>query len=828
MKLTYYCPGLSGPVRLLFVIVFFCTLSIAKAQTSGTTTFTWPKESRIQTQQELFTRSHTEVSLDIPLPGNPVQFSIQSKSFIKQADGTSDRSYQTFSGRNNQDHPVFGYFDGDQIYLSYFQNGEIITISPGKEPDHYTIGSSKDLEAMGAIQCAVNNTPDVEVRRGGSSVPCQTQSYSSLTYNLFVVCTGEWGQELGSISAARQAIMNNVNALNALYTGEMNISFNLVMDDDFIYTDPDSDPFDPAGVNRAEQARQFFVDSVNVSAFDIGHVLHYMDVPSGYISGSGVAYLPASCSAFYKGGGWTGTSSPGNTGFNLKIFGHEIGHQLGAHHTFYGSEGNCTARQRSNGHGFEPGSGSSLMSYEGNCGSHNLDGPRSPFLYFNTHSVNQILNRINGQSGCGTKLGNSTILPVTLPADFSIPKNTPFDLIATSPNNALSYTWEQYDTDGEVADDVRCHPINAGQYTTTPLYRSYAPSAEGRHRSFPSKDVQMSGSIEKGEVYATKARDITMRLTTRSGGNIQCEEMTVTVRDDPAFKILSPVQDDMIALSKSATRAAQNLTVLWETGDTETNGFTHVDIYYSLDGGQTYPYLLAEEVPNDGEHEVRPPEIDTDMARLKIVLTDGAERMAIYNQNQGNFTVGFSVTPLEIEQFDGAVFGNHHRLSWKLNNTGIPIQTVNMEYSYDGIHFTPVKVDGYELLNSESQWKSAYESYFTEGIKTFYRLAVHNIQNKITYSRVVSLNNETESAEFLHVYPNPVSTADLHLTFQKHLRPDADLSVWSINGKPLQKIHIHGRSKSLKIPFTYPAGVYVLKVTNGQEVYRHKVIVQNN
>ncbi len=645
-----------------------------------------------------------------------------------------------------------------------------------------------------------------------------------MTFELFVACTGEWGQKLGSKLAARQAIVNHVTELNALYTAELNIYFNLTTENQFLYTSPSLDPFNPGTGGLADQARNFFNDKVTTS-FDIGHVFHYLGT-SGGLSASGVAYLNSSCLENFKGGGWTGTNSPGSVNFNMQVFGHEIAHQMGADHSFYGMKGNCTAGQRSEGSGFEPGAGSTIMSYQNQCGSDNLDGPQSSTLYFNTHSVSQILQRVNDQSSCGSRTGRGANLSIEIPGGFSIPKNTAFDLTATGGNSAYSYIWEQYDSDNTSPSETQANPINAGNYTKTPMYRSYDPSPDGNHRSFPSKEVQASGITNRGEVYANVARNITMRHMTRSGGNIRCDEMTVTVRNAPAFEIESPLKDDLIALSKSPTRASDKITVLWETGGTEINGFPNIDIWYSVDGGQSFPYLLAGDVPNNGEYRVRPPEIDTDKARLRIMLSDGTGRMAIYHENRGNFTVSFSITPIEIVEFNGTVKDDHHALSWVINNTGEYIRAVHLEYSYDGITFNSIALPDFESLNAETQWIDNYQSYFVDGLKTYYRLSIENGMSKKTYSSIVALRNEKTDDQFVNIHPNPVVYKEAQMELQNYLQPDARISVRSISGQQLWETRSMPKSKNISIPFSFPNGVYIVQVDNGNEIYHKKVVVQ--
>lgn len=810
----------------IFIILFLLVAAMGlDAQNPARNSFLWPESARNQARQDLFTRSKGRALLEIPAPGTPIQFYISPNSYIRSGQFVDGDIYQSFSGRDSIGDPVFGYYYRAQIRLSYYKNGQVITVAPvSTEKELYTITSTADPEALGEIICDAEEIPGLKVRNGGRSVHCQTQNFSTRTFELFVACTGEWGAKLGSLSAVRNAINAHVTELNALYDGELNVYFNLITEDEFLYTDKNTDPFNTNASSLANEARNFFATYVT-TPFDIGHVFHYLG-PSSGTRGSGVAYVNSICNDFYKGGGWTGTSSPGNVDFNMQIFGHEIGHQMGADHSFYGNKGNCSGNQRSKGSGFEPGAGSTLMSYEAQCGTDNLDGPRSSTLYLNTHSVSQILSTINSQSSCGSKMGRGNHLSIQIPRNFSVPKHTAFDLIATGGNSAQSYIWEQYDTDSQVPSDAKASPLNAGKYTTTPMYRSYDPSPGGNHRSFPSKDVQSTGKPKRGEVYADVARDITMRLMTRSGGSIRCDEMTVTVRDAPPFKIESPLKNDLIALAKSTTRASDKMAVRWETGDTENNGFPTIDIWYSLDGGKTYPYLLADNVPNDGEHLVRPPEVNTDQARLKIELSDGTGRMSIYHENQGNFSVAFSILPIEIAEFNGRVNEDHHTLSWVLNNTGEYIRAVNLEYSYDGITFNPVALPDFEQLNTESQWIDEYQSYFIGGLKTYYRLAIENGAERKTYSSIVALRNERAADRFVDIHPNPVVSQEAQLVLQNYLQPNARISIRSISGQKMWETRSIPHTKNLSIPFSFPNGVYIVEVDNGNEIFHEKVIVQ--
>lgn len=822
--------GLTPPLmqrgKYLFIcLLFLVTGTDLNAQRAINQNFSWPESDRAEVQQDLFTRSVDHAILQIPIPGEQLEYKVKTNPYIKTISSANNPNFQTFSGRDSVNQPVFGYFNEEGVHLSIYKNGAIISISPLRnKSDAYIMTSTSDPESVGDFICGTEDLPEIGVRNGGNSKACQSQNYSSLTFNLFVACTGEWGSYYGSKSAAEQGIADHISALNALYLFELNISFNLITDNSYIYTNSSTDYFNPSNGSMAMQARSFFNTYIDDSQYDIGHVFHKLN--SSGTSAAGSAYVGVTCNNSYKGGGYTSTSRPNRISFNIQIFGHEIGHQLGANHTFYGSRDNCSGSQRSNGDGFEPGSGSTLMSYEGQCGSHNLAGPQSSVLYFNTHSVSQILSRINSQSSCGFKSGSGSNISINIPRDFSIPKRTPFDLTATGGNGAYAYIWEQYDTDSRAADNTRSDPINGGNYISTPMYRSYDPSPQGNHRSFPSKDVQSSGTIKRGEVYATVARDITMRLMTRSGGVIRCDEMTVNVRNASPFVIEKPVKNEMVQLNENASGSSSMMTVEWETGDTENYGFPTIDIYYSTDGGEPYPYLLADNVPNDGEHQVRPPDVNTNTARLKIMLTDGTGQMAIYNENRGNFTVSFATLPIEIAEFSGTSSEDHHILSWTLNNTGEHIEAVNLEYSYDGIFYKTVSLADFEVLNSHSQWEDEYQSFFTDGPKTYYRLSIENVQGDKTLSAVLALKNQASDNELFKLFPNPTGTMEVQVRFGRYLNPDAKVVVWSVKGQKMYETKVALRSRSMSIPVSWPEGIYIVELQNGAERHHKKLMVK--
>ena len=112
---------------------------------------------------------------------------------------------------------------------------------------------------------------------------------------------------------------------------------------------------------------------IGFNSFDIGHVFDR-------VAYGGVAYINALCSVNKAGGATGGVNG---TAFYF-VFAHEIGHQLGAPHTFNQNVGVTTNR-------VELGSGRTIMGY----------GPRGEDnLYYHAKSIKEITALIN-QRNCG-------------------------------------------------------------------------------------------------------------------------------------------------------------------------------------------------------------------------------------------------------------------------------------------------------------------------------------------------------------------------------------------------------------------------------------------
>jgi len=466
------------------------------------------------------------------------------------------------------------------------------------------------------------------------------------TYRIAIASSGEFTAGNGNSAASVNAVFNEkLNQLNAIFEKELTMRFVLAAgNDNLIFFNAATDGLEVS--DRIGSAQTVISANMPSSNYDIGHVFYEIDLcdlggtcmcNANCSSTSGVATLGSACQSF-KARGWTGATSTASDDLFLGTFAHEIGHQFGAHHSYYGTEANCF--QRSAGNGYEPGSGNSLMSYEGTCGSQNITPEVSTF-YFHIHSIIQMLNHANGAGNCftGTATGNTP--PVaTAPADVTIPHGTPFTITGSATDgdgDNLTYIWEQYDTDNSSGGA----PNAAATSTTAPLFRSFDPSSNGYIRTFPQMSDILNNTQTQGEILPQVARTMHFRLTARdnnaSGGGLHCDEVAITVDDSGIpFAVTLPTSANSYTANGNNT-----MTVDWNVGATASAPIScsTVDIELSTDGGNSYPIILATGVINDGTESIVLPAglPNTSAARIKVSCTNGG--VQFFDISDGDFTI---------------------------------------------------------------------------------------------------------------------------------------------------------------------------------------------
>ncbi|MFZ1790224.1 MAG: reprolysin-like metallopeptidase [Saprospiraceae bacterium] len=516
-----------------------------------------------------------------------------------------------------------------------FTEDETIFIEPVGNGMHTSF--VKTANEMHKFHCGVDEAVDHSRFPSASQGSFRGNDNKIRTYRLAVAAAGEFSDARSDNLTTINADLNYyVSVLNVFYERELGIRFTRVSGNNLIFLDPATDNITPGNTSTCHAAIDAIMGSGN---YDIGHA--FGQIASG---GSGIAGLGVVCNSSWKGRGW---SSASNNNSMVDIMLHEVGHQFGAYHNFYGTAGNCV--NRSVGRGYEPGSGNSLMSYESicfattspACATQNIT-PYVGTYYFHVNSLIEITNYVMQPGHCVAGVAGSNDIPViTMPANRTIPRGTPFALTGSATDsNPLTYNWEEYDTDNLTLTCPAGHPNDAANSTTAPLFRSFDPSATGSTRNFPKLSDILANTQTMGEILPNVARTINMRLTARDNlGGTNWGSMALTVNASAGPFVVNT------ANTATTYTAGQALTVTWAVANTTAAPIScsNVNIKWSNDGGVSFPVTLLANTPNDGSQSITLPAVGTSIGRIKVEAVGNY----FFDINNANITISSTCNPIE-------------------------------------------------------------------------------------------------------------------------------------------------------------------------------------
>ena len=431
------------------------------------------------------------------------------------------------------------------------------------------------------------------------------------TYRLALTCTPEYaiskGNTVVSVLAAEVATLNRVVGV---FEREVAVRFVLVANNDqLIFLSGTGPQPAPALTNGDKFAllteNQQNVDRVIGDAnYDIGHVI--------CTSGGGVAVLGKVC--------YGGSKAQGVSADDVKVIYHEMGHQLGATHTY-----NTSHDVGQPDTAWEPGSGTTIMSYGGLFGPAN-DAQSQRDDVFHTGSYEQ-MQAMMSTRGCGTLTATGNTAPVvTAPASGkTLPLNTPFQLTATATdaeNDPLTYSWEELDL-GPAGNLTQAQVTNE----TPPLFRTRPPTTSPT-RYFPRLSELVNNTSALGERLPTVARPLTFRCTARDLHNGLLGGVG-GVDYSPLVKLsVSAAAGPFLVTAPNATGTSwtgnSTQTVTWDVANTDKAPVScaKVNLRLSLDGGLSYPLTLATNIPNNGTASITVPNAPTATARVMVEAAD--------------------------------------------------------------------------------------------------------------------------------------------------------------------------------------------------------------
>ena len=517
-------------------------------------------------------------------------------------------------------------------------NGNPVTFLQKSESGTYVVYSrNKQTNLAKEFICA---TQDFDSGLSSLTNISPVDNQELRKFRIAVAATGEYTQyHGGTVADALAAINATITRVNSLFENDIGVRLELIATtDQVIYVEPETDPFNGVSTTQAQSA---FTNTIGEENYDVGILFGLSESSNG-----NAGRIGSVCRNNIKGSSFASGPVPEGDIFDIDFVAHEIGHQFGANHT-WSFEAEGTGVQ------VEPGSGSTIMGYAGITGPNNVTANSDD--YFHYSSIVQITDYLN-TTNCAEIISLVNNPPVIVPTgSFTIPKSTAFVLTgsASDPdsNDVLTYAWEQIDN-GIVPFDI-FGPNNPSGSN----FRSQIPSVQPE-RYFPALSSVLQGMLTQQnpninstwETVSNIEREMNFALTVRDNvlgaGQVAADLVNVFVEGSAGPFVVTSQQESFVAIAGSVQ------TITWNVANTHVAPVNaeNVDIYLSINGGNDFPILLAEGVPNDGSHNVVLPGNATNFARIMIKASDNI----FFAVNASQFTIEASEVVLDFEttEFD--------------------------------------------------------------------------------------------------------------------------------------------------------------------------------
>ena len=452
--------------------------------------------------------------------------------------------------------------------------------------------------------------------------------------------TSYWGDDDDSNGNNQEdalaAVANTVNRMNEILLVDLGIQLELVTDASLLYTDTTTDPFEG---NFTQEIQTTLTNEVGEANYDIGHLFH-RGVANGDAGSVGNVCRNGEKGSAFSAHPFTATNGSGGAFltdyFDIDYVIHELGHQLGALHTFSHSTEPFNVNS-------EPGSGSTIMSYAGIVTGQNMQRHSDP--YFHYHSIQNIQAYLANQACQVATVSSNQIPTVSAGEDKAIPKGTAYYLTATANDpdgDALTYCWEQLDSGRVLASDFGPNQLSGS------MNRSLLPVSSNR-RNIPNLTLVLANQLIEINPYLGSAwetvsnvgRNLRWGITVRDRDLNNPNGVGFAAQDEVVLEVVEsagPFELTTQAQASTQWQAGGNEIIRWNVANTHLPPIntSQVNVLLSTDGGQSFPITLAENIPNNGKASiVVPGDIATNQARLKIEPVDNV----YYAVNSSNFSI---------------------------------------------------------------------------------------------------------------------------------------------------------------------------------------------
>jgi len=272
--------------------------------------------------------THTSLSMDlvaspiIPKKLNAKYPSIQSYQITSKE---KPNLYGRISWTSNG---LYGHIIDDKI--TFF----IENIAEKGQENLYIIYKSTDLVSKSNQALTCGNHSLNTIQQVSQSFPRNNISNTDLkTFRIAITATEEFTNATGgTVEATLSSIINSLTSLNVIYERDAGIRFMLYENNEqLIFTDERPSPFEDSqsAFDLLTKHTSFLDSLIGAENYDVGHVFS-ADCTGGV---SGVAFLASVCSSTNKARGVSCIFNENIADFRRTLY-HEIGHQLGANHTW--------------------------------------------------------------------------------------------------------------------------------------------------------------------------------------------------------------------------------------------------------------------------------------------------------------------------------------------------------------------------------------------------------------------------------------------------------------------------------------------------------------
>lgn len=477
------------------------------------------------------------------------------------------------------------------------------------------------------------STGDVKTLRLAQSVTAEYSNYFGATSS-------------SQVSLVLAAVNATLTRCNGVYEKDLAVHLDLIAaSTNVFYYNASTDPYSPGSTGASgtwsSELQSTLTSVIGAANYDIGHLF-------GATGGGGSAgYIGGICIDNQKGSGFTSPADaiPQGDNFDIDYVAHEVGHQMGANHTFsHSNEGT--------GVNVEPGSGITIMGYAGitsrDLAPHSID-------IFHAASIAQIQSTLSSKTcPVTTGISGTNATPVVnAGSNYTIPISTPFALTgsATDANagDVLTYCWEQMDNAS--SSQTGSNSVASATKASGPNWISFSPTTSPT-RYFPKMATILAGGTVSGpltggdagantEALSSVSRTLNFRLTVRDNvpysstspvtvGQTQYANMTVTVTNSSGpFAVTAP--NTAVSWAGNSSQ-----TITWNVASTTASPVScaNVKISISTDEGTTFSTLVAS-TANDGSEAVTIPNTPTTTARIKVEAVGNI----FFDISNTNFTI---------------------------------------------------------------------------------------------------------------------------------------------------------------------------------------------